>query len=413
MPLEAIEPRRLYRQIADQLRQLIDHGEYPVGSRLPTERELADMLGVSRPTVREALIALEVEGRLRIRVGSGIYVNRSEPASGRPSPLGRSRDRSRSCARARSSKARWRRRLPAGPRPRTSPASTPYLAEVAGLRSLSIERWVALDRCFHRAVVATLGNVVLLRTVGELFDQRINPYFEQLSRHIENDSTWRAAHVEHVAIRDAIAAHDPSDAREAMREHLRAVAPALLARFRRGAVRCGDNEGTPDIHGSGPAARQGALIRPRHAKSRTKRPPASYQPRDSLLPVHNWRKEEWQRTRLTRRQFVATTAAASATAMAAPFVHTAHAAGKLSICFWDHWVPGANTTSTDARQRMGGEGEGRGHDRLHHLAGLQEPSHYRRRGAGQVRSRHPRHADLVAAGPGQEPRAGRRHHGAS
>ena len=62
MPLEAIEPRRLYRQIADQLRQLIDHGEYPVGSRLPTERELADMLGVSRPTVREALIALEVEG---------------------------------------------------------------------------------------------------------------------------------------------------------------------------------------------------------------------------------------------------------------------------------------------------------------------------------------------------------------
>ena len=43
LPLEAIEPRRLYRQIADQLRQLIDHGEYPVGSRLPTERELADM----------------------------------------------------------------------------------------------------------------------------------------------------------------------------------------------------------------------------------------------------------------------------------------------------------------------------------------------------------------------------------
>ena len=72
MPLAAIEPRRLYRQVADQLRQLIADGEYPVGSRLPTERELAEKLGVSRPTVREALIALEVEGRLRIRVGSGI-----------------------------------------------------------------------------------------------------------------------------------------------------------------------------------------------------------------------------------------------------------------------------------------------------------------------------------------------------
>src|SRR5438874_2762147 len=78
VPLEAVEARRLYRQIADQLRALIDSGEYAVGSRLPTERDLAEQLKVSRPTVREALIALEVEGRVRIRVGSGIYV--SEPA---------------------------------------------------------------------------------------------------------------------------------------------------------------------------------------------------------------------------------------------------------------------------------------------------------------------------------------------
>ena len=49
---------------------------------------------------------------------------------------------------------------------------------------------------------------------------------------------------------------------------------------------------------------------------------------------------------LTRRRFVAASAAVSATAIAAPFVRTAHAAGKLSIGFWDHWVPGANATST-------------------------------------------------------------------
>jgi DNA-binding FadR family transcriptional regulator len=81
LPLEAIEPRRLYRRIADQLRLLIDQGEFPVGSRLPAERELASQLGVSRPTVREALIALEVEGRLKIRVGSGIYVIEPQPAA--------------------------------------------------------------------------------------------------------------------------------------------------------------------------------------------------------------------------------------------------------------------------------------------------------------------------------------------
>src|SRR5947208_7260687 len=86
LPLEAIEPRRLYRQIADQLRQLIDDGEYAVGSRLPTERELADLLGVSRPTVREALVALGVEGRLRIRVGSGIYVSARQPGEAGPGP---------------------------------------------------------------------------------------------------------------------------------------------------------------------------------------------------------------------------------------------------------------------------------------------------------------------------------------
>ena len=56
MPLQTIEPRRLYRQIAEQLRGLIHGGEYPVGSRLPPERDLALQLKVSRPSVREALI---------------------------------------------------------------------------------------------------------------------------------------------------------------------------------------------------------------------------------------------------------------------------------------------------------------------------------------------------------------------
>ena len=60
MPIQSIEPQRLYRQIADQLRQLIGKGEFAVGARLPAERDLAKQLGVSRPSVREALIALEV-----------------------------------------------------------------------------------------------------------------------------------------------------------------------------------------------------------------------------------------------------------------------------------------------------------------------------------------------------------------
>jgi ABC-type glycerol-3-phosphate transport system substrate-binding protein len=53
------------------------------------------------------------------------------------------------------------------------------------------------------------------------------------------------------------------------------------------------------------------------------------------------------RRKLTRRQFVAATAATSTALIAAPYVRSAHAAGKISIGFWDHWVPGANKTSTD------------------------------------------------------------------
>ena len=74
MPFQSIEPRRLYRQIADQIRELIRAGEFVAGSRLPPERDLAKQLGVSRPSVREALIALEVEGLVEVRIGSGIYV---------------------------------------------------------------------------------------------------------------------------------------------------------------------------------------------------------------------------------------------------------------------------------------------------------------------------------------------------
>src|SRR5215472_13789332 len=74
MPIHRLEPRRLYRQIAHQIRVLIRSREFPAGSRLPPERDLARQLGVSRPSVREALIALEVEGLVDVRIGSGIYV---------------------------------------------------------------------------------------------------------------------------------------------------------------------------------------------------------------------------------------------------------------------------------------------------------------------------------------------------
>ena len=66
--------KRLYRSVLLRLEKLIDDGEYPPGGRLPPERELAERFGVSRPTVREAIIALEALDRVEVKTGSGVYV---------------------------------------------------------------------------------------------------------------------------------------------------------------------------------------------------------------------------------------------------------------------------------------------------------------------------------------------------
>ena len=66
--------QRLYRDVLDKMLDLIDSGEYPAGGRLPPERELAERFNVSRPTVREAIIALEALERVTVKTGSGVYV---------------------------------------------------------------------------------------------------------------------------------------------------------------------------------------------------------------------------------------------------------------------------------------------------------------------------------------------------
>ena len=88
MPLQVVEPVRLYRQIAGQIATLIDSGEFAAGSRLPPERELAVLLGVSRTSVREALISLEIARRVEVRVGTGIFVQQQTESRAGAAPPG-------------------------------------------------------------------------------------------------------------------------------------------------------------------------------------------------------------------------------------------------------------------------------------------------------------------------------------
>lgn len=215
MPLQTIEPRRLYRQIADQLRALIEAGEIPLGSRLPPERDLAVQLGVSRPSVREALIALEVEGLVEVRMGSGIYVQALRPAAPRATGEGPLETiRARQLIEAELAALAAERRTPAQLR-----GLREALARMR--REISAARMpTAGDREFHLRIAEIADNSVLLRLVSSLFDERHNPLFEQLGNHFETVQSWTMALAEHQAVLDAIADGSASRARSAMRRHL-------------------------------------------------------------------------------------------------------------------------------------------------------------------------------------------------
>jgi DNA-binding FadR family transcriptional regulator len=217
MPLQTIEPRRLYRQIADQLRQLIDQGEYPVGARMPPERDLAGQLGVSRPSLREAMIALEIEGLVEVRTGSGIYV------------LERDRTRADGPVIAEGPLEIIRARQTLESELAAQAARKPSAAHIAELhRSLGLMQHeadtgripVEGDRLLHVTIAEAAGNSVLQRIVAELFDERSNPLFAQLSNYFESPANWAVAIVEHHAIVAAIEAGDTARARQAMQEHL-------------------------------------------------------------------------------------------------------------------------------------------------------------------------------------------------
>src|SRR5471032_2634538 len=74
-PDAASQETRLYSQVADRIQQLIAAENIAPGERLPSERDLASKLSVSRASLREALIALELAGHVEVRGGSGVYVS--------------------------------------------------------------------------------------------------------------------------------------------------------------------------------------------------------------------------------------------------------------------------------------------------------------------------------------------------
>ena len=234
MPLQTVEPQRLYRQIAEQVRSLIASGEFTHGNRLPAERDLAKQLGVSRPSVREALIALEVEGWVEVRTGSGVYVLERDgkgngsgvkvpPTEWGPLELIRARRVIEGEIASLAATQARRRHVEA------IRAAIEFMREDAdrGVAPL------AGDRAFHTAIAQACDNVVLLETVQTFWDARRGPLFERLGDYFETVPSWRMAIAEHEAVLDAIRNKDGPAARAAMQQHMDKSHSRFSASWRR------------------------------------------------------------------------------------------------------------------------------------------------------------------------------------
>lgn len=233
MPLQAVESSRLYRQIAEQLRGLIAGGEFIAGTRLPAERDLARQLGVSRPSVREALIALEVEGWVEVRTGSGIYVQEQRRRNGAHTPH--------------AGDAEWgplqllhARQLVEGEVAALAArhARKPQLAAMADALEAMREEAAAGrapragDEAFHAAISEACGNEVLGATVRGYWHAR-GPLAARLGDHFETPASWNAALAEHQQVLDAIGARDTRAARSAMQHHLKKAYSRYSASWRK------------------------------------------------------------------------------------------------------------------------------------------------------------------------------------
>ncbi|WP_434697931.1 FadR family transcriptional regulator [Pseudomonas sp. Z1-14] len=210
--------RKPYQKIADQLRNYIAEGEFKTGARLPPERDLTQLLGVSRPSLREALIALEIDGDIEIKMGSGVYVRARSGDAKKPSmTLGES-----------PSELMQARALIEGESVilaclHGKKSDYRYLQECIDAMRASIASGLPPledDRRFHQRLAKMSGNSALVRIITALFDERHNPISAHLSKHAENTLTWEAAVVEHEAILHAVATKDVLGAQTSMRQHL-------------------------------------------------------------------------------------------------------------------------------------------------------------------------------------------------
>jgi GntR family transcriptional repressor for pyruvate dehydrogenase complex len=225
------EVMKLSDQLYDRIHSLIVSGEYPEATRLPTEYELCAKFGVSRPTLREALVRLRKDGLITSRQGSGSFVAKrpEQPALLFPDvdSLADVRDG-----------FTFRRTVEGGAA--ALAASVRTAQQLQALRRAfkrldealkAGEATVDADYGFHTAIANITGNRFFINTLAALHGQM--SFAMRLGRSLgqpHRDERIKRVQAEHRAVLEAIEAGDPRKARREMERHIDNAARRLFGR---------------------------------------------------------------------------------------------------------------------------------------------------------------------------------------
>jgi DNA-binding FadR family transcriptional regulator len=218
-----------YRLVADQIAERIRAGDYEPGSKMPADKDLVAQLGVSRTTVREAMIALELMGYVVTRYGAGAFVANVVPAA----PVDTGLPGYFELVEA---------RYVIEPEIAAAAATQIDAATIAHLErciegmcdpTLSLLQIEAYDRDFHLTIARSTGNSVLVTIVDDFWRARTRfPEWTRLSNRRDVEDIARFSRDEHAAIVTALRAGDANGARVAMRDHCVNSGKPMLERWR-------------------------------------------------------------------------------------------------------------------------------------------------------------------------------------
>ena len=232
MPFQCIDAEKLSQSVVRQIEQLILRGILRPGERLPSERELSERLGVSRPSLREAISELQERGLLTTRAGAGIYVADVLGSAFSPAliRLFAAHDQ------AVMDYISFRRDLEGVAAARAAEAGTETDLKVIDtlFRKMEVAHnkrnpadEAELDAQFHLAIIEASHNVIMLHMMRSMFDLLKEGVFYNRQIMFKQRNTRDILLEHHRAMNEAIQARDPEAAREAVNLHLTFVEEAL------------------------------------------------------------------------------------------------------------------------------------------------------------------------------------------